>query len=277
MHKNIYLRFKGREIVHIDLALIGSGLVLGAIIGALCFCASGCQSAARIQSRTVAAQNAVDTHFDAVDGTATALESGTIEPKAAADDLHASAASGKGANATAKAGVAELAARAAKAETALQDRARNRIEWALIAAGFLAWGAAGFLAYTAFQGGAVVGSAFRKGGLIAALAVAGCAFFAAAVYFDRILTIGAWALGLAAVVAIVAGYLHHRKTLGEKNDAEEVLWAVGNFAKDEAIAGGKDALKFDDPRLHSAAERLLTESQFKKWQEFLAAKNPHLL
>ncbi len=104
--------------------------------------------------------------------------------------------------------------RADAAEKALADRARNRIEWALIIGGFAAWGAAALAAYMAFQAGSVI----RAAGLAVAGFLVGAACFAAAAYFDLILTIGAWTLGAAALVGLVVAVLHYRKHLGHAQD-----------------------------------------------------------
>ncbi len=128
----------------------------------------------------------------------------------------------KRANGDAKAATAALEAALKKAEAdaiaakeALQDRARNRIEWILTLGGILCWlGAAGTV-YALVQGGPIAillsGSVIRKTCLIGGLLIAGCACFAAAVYFDRILTIGAWTIGGGALAGIIATALHYRK------------------------------------------------------------------
>lgn len=97
--------------------------------------------------------------------------------------------------------------RADRAETALADRARNRIEWLLTIGGFAIISVGLGLAYTLFQAGSVV----RAVGVAGTGLVLGAACFAAAVYFGTILTIGAWALGLAAVIGMVVAVLHYRK------------------------------------------------------------------
>jgi hypothetical protein len=270
MQTNIYFRIrrKGKELVRINIGVLIVGAILGAIIGALCFCSAGCQSAKAVKNRTVSALATVDGAFVAVDGTADALEAGTIEPKAAADDLHEAAATGKDASKQAARGVEDLSKRAEKAEDALADRARSRIELALIIGGLLAWAADGVLGYGFVQGGALAGgSVIRKAGVIVALFLAGCACFAAAVYFDRILAIGAWTLAAGVLVAGIVFWLHHRK---HKGASDEVAWFIANAAKDEAVAGGKDALNFADQRLHALAERTLSDSAFAKWREEFA-------
>lgn len=121
MQRNLYIRIKGREILRLNLAVIGASLAL--ITAILCVIAlAGCQSAAAVKGRTVSALASVDAEFDKVDGTATALENGAITPADAADDLHASATTGKDASAKAAKGAAELSAAATKWEEAYHSR-----------------------------------------------------------------------------------------------------------------------------------------------------------
>ena len=97
--------------------------------------------------------------------------------------------------------------RANSAEKELSDRAKNRIEWILTIGGFAAIAIALGVAYMLFQAGSVV----RAVGVAATGFVFGSACFAAAVYFDTILTIGAWTLGIAAIIGLVVAALHYRK------------------------------------------------------------------
>ena len=97
--------------------------------------------------------------------------------------------------------------RADKAEKALEDRAKDRIEWLLTLGGFALIAISLGLAYMLFQAGSVV----RALGVISAGVVLGSACFTAAVYLDTILTVGCWALGAAALIGLVVAALHYRK------------------------------------------------------------------
>jgi len=105
--------------------------------------------------------------------------------------------------------------RAESAEKSLKDRAKNRIEWILTIGGFAIIAVALGVAYMLFQAGSVV----RAIGVVATGLVVGSACFAAAVYFDIILTIGAWTLGGSAAIGLVVLVLHYRKHLNKAKTA----------------------------------------------------------
>jgi len=197
---------------------------INSFIISLVLLATGCQASqpSAIKAKAAVAHKGVDDAFDLVDGTAVALEEGKQDAKEAAKDLHGAVKAGKGSNGDSKAATAALEASlvkaledAAEAKEALQDRARNRIEWILSIIGIVCWLGAAGIVYSLVQGGGAAsllsGSIIRRSCLIGGLLLTGCACFAAAVYFDQILKIGAWTLGSLAVGVLVAAVLHYRK------------------------------------------------------------------
>lgn len=160
--------------------------------------------------------------------------------------------------------------RANDAEQALQDRARNRIEWALIGGGFLFWLAGAGLAYLCFKAGSIV----RAVSVAVSGFVMGAGAFAAAVYFDEILLIGGATLIVAAVIGAVAGVLHYRKHMlkakGGLSDAEEALWALGSVAKDAALGGAKNVITLADDAVNRHLRATLTEAQWQALKKGLA-------
>lgn len=247
--KNFYWRdSRGREIVRIRWWAIAVGALALILAALLLF---GCQSAkpsAPVASATVPLKLAGD-KIEIVKAEAVktevalkAAQDAPTLPEAKTEVSKAQVSNGAVLEAAGGAGkavavAAPLAAAhekneavaleaASKAEEALASRARNRIEWALIIGGLACWAVAGLLIYAMASGAGV--SIIRRVGVIVALGVAGAACFAAAVYFDRILLIGAWTLGIGAAVGLVAAILHYRK---HKNASEEALWALGEIQK----------------------------------------------
>jgi hypothetical protein len=204
--------------------------ILMALLGGVLFLAS-CQSAPKTSTnanatRLTASLGAVDSVLDSVDGTALALDNGTQTPKEAATDLHGQVKAGKDAVVDVKGSTAKLqkdyeqaVIDRDKAASDLASRARNRIEWALIIGGFACWGFAGFLFYSLFAGGGLSEaeavadpkSVIRRGGTALSFVAIGGGLFAVAIYFDLIVSICLWTIGIVAVVALVAAALHYRK------------------------------------------------------------------
>lgn len=185
------------------------GVLTGVLLACGIMCATGCQSSIGIHNKTSNALSDVDASFDRIDGNAAAIEDGSQDPKVAASSIRSDVKGGKKASGKVAEGTKELLERAKKAEDALANRARNRIEWALIIAGLACWAAGGLLLYAMFSGAGV--SIVRRTGVVVALGVAGAGCFAAVVYFDAILTIGLCALALVALVAIGTFVAHKLK------------------------------------------------------------------
>ena len=228
------------------------GVVGALLILILCFCIGGCQTALPIippaPPPPVSVAPAIGANATALDTAGTAVAGIPAQAEAAAvaapvvrpqaEAIKTAAATAAGAVATAKTNSATVAAgvderdralaalkkivdaqaaamkketdRADGAEKALADRARNRIEWMLSIGGFSTAALAILGAYLLFQAGSLV----RAAGVLAAGLTLSAACFAAAVYFDLILRIGAVALGAAALIGLVAAVLHYRKHLG---------------------------------------------------------------